>query len=137
MVTHYEGLPSIRSPNLLNTWSFEIMTQMENVLFALLPMSFIGIPIVTKPVRAWFTARSSHPQSHMAIKPSGCVILISSMIFKFRIQTPEVVITWSRFAGMKFRPAQPGQISAYDYMGKSNFIPAIRDRISSWPIRIM
>ena len=63
----------------------------------------------------------------MTIKPSGFVILISSMIFKFRIQTPELVITWSRFAGMKFHPPQPGQISAYDYMGKSNFIPAIRD----------
>ena len=33
-----------------------------------------------------------------------------------------MVITRSRFAGMKFQPVQPGQISPYDYMGKSIFI---------------
>ena len=43
----------------------------------------------------------------------------------------EVVITWSHFAGMKCQPVQPGQISAYDYMGKSVFIPARRDRFPS------
>ena len=34
----------------------------------------------------------------------------------------KVVITWSHFAGIKFQPLQPGQISLYDYMGKSIFI---------------
>ena len=34
---------------------------------------------------------------------------------------------WSRCAGMKFQLLQPGQISLYDYMGKSIFIPAKRD----------
>ena len=29
----------------------------------------------------------------------------------------------SRFAGMKFQAVQEGQISRYDYIGKSNFIP--------------
>ena len=32
------------------------------------------------------------------------------------------------FAEMKFQPVQPGQNSPYDYMGKSSFIPARRDR---------
>ena len=35
-----------------------------------------------------------------------------------------VVITWSRFGGMKFQLVQPKQISRYDYMGKSIFISA-------------
>ena len=35
MVTHYEGLPRIKSHNLLNTWSFEITWQIKNVLFSL------------------------------------------------------------------------------------------------------
>ena len=43
----------------------------------------------------------------------------------------KVVITWSRFARMKFQPIQPEQISSYDYMGKSDFIPARRDSFPS------
>ena len=39
----------------------------------------------------------------------------------------KVVITWSRFAGMKFQPVQPGHISPYNYMWKLNFITARRD----------
>ena len=39
-----------------------------------------------------------------------------------------MVISRSSFAGMKFQPVQPGQISPSDYMGKSIFIPAKRDR---------
>ena len=34
-----------------------------------------------------------------------------------------MVITWSRFAGMKSQPVQPGQISPYDHMRKVNFVP--------------
>ena len=32
-----------------------------------------------------------------------------------------------RFARMKFQPVQPGQVSHYDYMRKSSFIPARQD----------
>ena len=38
-----------------------------------------------------------------------------------------MVITRSRFAGMKFQPVQRGQLSSYDYMQKLNFIPARQD----------
>ena len=34
------------------------------------------------------------------------------------------MITWSRFAGMKFHPVQLGQILPYYYMWKLNFVPA-------------
>ena len=39
----------------------------------------------------------------------------------------QVVFTWSRFAGMKFQPVEPGQILPYDYMRKLNFVLARRD----------
>ena len=29
-----------------------------------------------------------------------------------------MVIKWSRYAGMKFQPIQPGQISPYNYIWK-------------------
>ena len=38
------------------------------------------------------------------------------------------MITWSRFAEMKFRTVQPGQISSYDYIWALIFNPARRDR---------
>ena len=34
------------------------------------------------------------------------------------------MITWSRFAGMKFHLVKPGQVSLYDYKWKLNFVPA-------------
>ena len=40
---------------------------------------------------------------------------------------PKVVITQSRFTGMKFQPVQRGQIPSYEYKGKSDFIPVRRD----------
>ena len=40
---------------------------------------------------------------------------------------PKVVITQSRFAGMKFQLVQRGQIPSYEYKGKSDFIPVRRD----------
>ena len=39
-----------------------------------------------------------------------------------------MVITWSRFTGMKFQPIQPGQILPYGYMEKSIFIATRWDR---------
>ena len=47
--------------------------------------------------------------------------LVKALVFK-------VVITWSRFASIKFQPVQPGHISPYDYMCKSIFTPASWDR---------
>ena len=32
-----------------------------------------------------------------------------------------------RFAGIKFQPVQPGQISTYDYLWILTFLPALRD----------
>ena len=40
-----------------------------------------------------------------------------------------MVITWSRFARMKFHLVKPGQISLYHYMWKLNFVPA---QFSTW-----
>ena len=37
------------------------------------------------------------------------------------------MIIWTRFAGMKSQPVQPGQILPYDYIEKLNFIPARQD----------
>ena len=47
--------------------------------------------------------------------------LVKALVFK-------VVITWSRFACIKFQPVQPGHISLYHYMRKSIFTPASWDR---------
>lgn len=43
----------------------------------------------------------------------------------------KVVITWSRFAGMKFQSVQPGLISPYGYMDKLDFIAAKWDSLLS------
>ena len=53
---------------------------------------------------------------------------ISKNTFSYR--TPPVaasVITWSRFARMKFQLVQPEQISLHDYIWKLNFVLARRD----------
>ena len=41
-----------------------------------------------------------------------------------------MVITWSRFAEIKFQPVKLGQIPPYDYMWKLNFVPERRDSFS-------
>ena len=52
-------------------------------------------------------------------------IFVGNFLFTSFQQKNEIklVITWSCFAGIKFQPVQPGQISPYDYINKSIFIP--------------
>ena len=52
---------------------------------------------------------------------------ISYQLTGIMLSPPKVVIKWSRLAGMKFQPVQPGQVSPYDYMWKSDFAPARQD----------
>ena len=83
----------------------------------------------------WFTGKFSSSFVSEIIKTSILYLIrgirnsksfLEEFIFKSAINN----FLWSLFAGMKFQLVQPGHISPYDYVVKSNFIPA--GQVSIW-----